>query len=220
MAAKDVAQCAELERDAFPTLFPPTSFRRELNNRMAAYLVACREITDPPQAWEAPAENEPEERTGPGLLMRALLGARSALPGRHLTHDSVANLIVGLVGTWFMVDEAHIVSVAVRTMYRRQGVGELLLISAIKQAMNRRARVVTLEVRASNQVAQNLYAKYGFRKRGVRKAYYSDNREDAYIMTTPPIQLRPFPDRFGELVAEYNQNWAHAVWLPTWLSAS
>ena len=215
MEARDISQCAELERDAFPTLFPPTSFRRELNNRAAAYLVACRETADEPQDLGDPSVISVTDGDGaPGLLARLMLDARSALPGHILSKESGSDLIVGLVGTWYIADEAHIVSVAVRSSFRGQGIGELLLISAISQAMNRRARVVTLEVRVSNLAAQNLYKKYGFKKRGVRKAYYSDNREDALIMTTDAIQSAPYPHRFEELVAEYGQNWAHAVRLP------
>jgi ribosomal-protein-alanine N-acetyltransferase len=87
-----------------------------------------------------------------------------------------------------MVDDAHIVAIAVRESYRRRGIGETLLAEAIDLAMRNFQETVTLEVRRSNTAAQALYEKYRFLKVGVRKRYYSDNHEDAIIMTTPPIQ--------------------------------
>src|SRR4029079_13248837 len=94
----------------------------------------------------------------------------------------------GYVGVWLMVDEAHIVAIAVRETYRRRGLGELLLAEAIELALDNQQENVTLEVRRSNVSAQALYEKYRFLKVGLRKRYYSDNHEDAVIMSTPPIQ--------------------------------
>ena len=109
-----------------------------------------------------------------------------------------------------MVDEAHIVSVGVRREYRGHGLGELLLIGAIEQAMARRARVVTLEVRPSNNVARNLYRKYGFSDRGRRKGYYTDDGEDAIIMTTEPIFLQSYREQFRGLVRGHERRWGGA----------
>ena len=102
-----------------------------------------------------------------------------------------------------MVDEAHIVSIGVRTEYRGLGLGELLLLAAIEQAIEYELRHVTLEVRVSNHVAQNLYKKYGFTERGLRKGYYTDNREDALIMTTPLIMTETYKTRLRDLTAAY-----------------
>ena len=124
--------------------------------------------------------------------------------------DSGEEFIAGFLGTWYVVDEAHIVSVGVRPAYQSQGIGEMLLIGAIEQAMARHAMVATLEVRVSNQVARNLYVKYGFKARGIRKGYYSDNREDAMIMTTDPINTPPYPKTFQKLVQAHEQRWGPA----------
>jgi [ribosomal protein S18]-alanine N-acetyltransferase len=91
--------------------------------------------------------------------------------------------ILGFIGLWFMAGEAHIINLAVRPGYRHKGVGELLLTRGIEAAQELDASMVTLEVRVSNLAAQRLYSKYGFTQRGVRKAYYTDDREDAAIMT-------------------------------------
>jgi ribosomal-protein-alanine N-acetyltransferase len=60
---------------------------------------------------------------------------------------------------------------------------------------------VTLEVRVSNAVAQSLYRKYGFREEGIRPRYYSDNGEDAYIMTVDDIRSPQYRERFNRLLA-------------------
>ncbi len=96
--------------------------------------------------------------------------------------------LLGYGGVWLVLDEAHICTLAVRPAWRGRGLGELLLASLIERALEQAAQIVTLEARASNQTAQNLYAKYGFEPVGVRKRYYPDNQEDALIMSTPPIQ--------------------------------
>lgn len=91
--------------------------------------------------------------------------------------------VVGYAGLWFIVDEAHLTSIAVRDEHRRRGIGERLLRASLELALERQATMMTLEVRASNQAAQALYQKYGFRKVGLRRGYYSDNHEDAWLMT-------------------------------------
>lgn len=95
--------------------------------------------------------------------------------------------VVGYAGLWFIVDEAHLTSIAVREEQRRRGIGDLLLRASIELALERQATMITLEVRASNQAAQALYEKYGFKKVGLRKGYYSDNHEDAWLMTVEDI---------------------------------
>jgi ribosomal-protein-alanine N-acetyltransferase len=101
---------------------------------------------------------------------------------------------------WLVIDEAHITTIAVRGEARGKGFGELLLESLIEAAGEMGADRVTLEVRITNQVAQNLYAKYGFRREGVRARYYSDNNEDAYIMTVGGIRTESYRARFDEQV--------------------
>ena len=83
-----------------------------------------------------------------------------------------------------MVDVAHIISIAVRRTMKRRGIGELLLFNVIGTSREKGMSSVTLEVRKSNLQAQSLYEKFNFRVEGIRKHYYTDNREDALIMTT------------------------------------
>jgi [ribosomal protein S18]-alanine N-acetyltransferase len=97
-----------------------------------------------------------------------------------------------------MAGEAHIVTVAVRESYRRMGIGERLLIAAIELAMQMGEEAVTLEVRKSNDGAQLLYEKYGFDRIGLRVRYYTDNNEDAVVMTTPDVASPAFRRLFDE----------------------
>jgi ribosomal-protein-alanine N-acetyltransferase len=115
---------------------------------------------------------------------------RSELLTNRLASYLVARVedrIVAYGGMWLMVDEAHITTFAVHPAWRRQRLGERLLLAFLDLARDRHAREATLEVRLSNLAARRLYEKYGFRPVGVRPRYYSDNNEDALIMTTLPL---------------------------------
>jgi ribosomal-protein-alanine N-acetyltransferase len=110
--------------------------------------------------------------------------------------------IVAYGGIWLMVDEAHVTTFAVHPRFRRRRIGERLLLSLLDLARDRRAREATLEVRLSNLAARRLYEKYGFRPVGIRPRYYSDNQEDALIMTTEPLEQPQMRERIARLRAE------------------
>lgn len=97
--------------------------------------------------------------------------------------------VIGYAGMWIIVDEAHITNVAILTPYRGQGLGKLLMAELQRTASFLGAARMTLEVRASNEIAQRLYRRYGFVNSGVRPGYYSDNQEDAIIMWADVPQL-------------------------------
>ena len=107
--------------------------------------------------------------------------------------------IVGFGGLWVMVDEAHITTFAVDPRWRRRGVGEWMLLGLLDRAAERHAREATLEVRLSNMPARRLYEKYGFRPVGIRPRYYSDNGEDALIMTTDALASGGMRERLARL---------------------
>jgi ribosomal-protein-alanine N-acetyltransferase len=109
--------------------------------------------------------------------------------------------LVGFAGLWVMVDEAHVTTFAVDPRWRRRGIGERLLLALLDLAIARRAREATLEVRLSNMPARRLYEKYGFRPVGIRPRYYSDNGEDALIMTTDTLAGPEMRDRVDRLRA-------------------
>ena len=90
--------------------------------------------------------------------------------------------IIGYAGAWIIIDESHITNIAVLSEYRGQGIGRRLTEGLMQYLSNLGAAYATLEVRKSNEVAQNLYVSLGFIKLGVRKRYYEDNGEDALLM--------------------------------------
>lgn len=100
----------------------------------------------------------------------------------HYTVLEIDGVIAGYCGLWIIVDEAHITNIAIRPEYRRLGLGKALLIYVMELATLAGAKKMTLEVRVTNTIAQNLYKQLGFEITGVRPRYYSDNNEDAYIM--------------------------------------
>lgn len=102
-------------------------------------------------------------------------------------------------GMWLMVDEAHVITFAVDPGWRRQRIGERLLLSMLDLAIDAGAREATLEVRLSNLPARRLYEKFGFRPVGLRPRYYSDNNEDALIMTTDQLHDPPMRERLARL---------------------
>jgi len=110
---------------------------------------------------------------------------RNELTHNHFAKYMVMELqsqIIGYAGLWAIVDEAHVTNIALLEAYRGRKWGERLLEELMKTASYLGMKSITLEVRVSNQIAQNLYRKKGFRSAGTRKGYYSDNREDALIM--------------------------------------
>ena len=128
---------------------------------------------------------------------------------RSLNRFAVAESpsITGVIGVWLLADEAHIVTIAVRESHRRRGIAELLLIRAIELARTEEQQLVTLECRVSNAPALALYDKYGFEKVGLRQRYYSDNHEDAYVLSLNPVRSRRFKEHFEALKAEHEQRW-------------
>jgi len=204
MRPEDVPQVTEIDREAFPTQWPPPSFSKELNNKLAHYLVIYEEGDGRKTQVQPPSVLSAKNQ---GLLsgLRRLLGWGEPSPR---SGTGQADYIVGMVGFWLMFDEVHIITIAVRQSYRCRGIGEQLLISAIDLATELKAQVVTLEVRPSNTSAQALYEKYGFREEGLRRRYYSDNNEDALIMTTSQLHSPSFQEQFQRLRTEHDRRWA------------
>jgi ribosomal-protein-alanine N-acetyltransferase len=190
MTVADLPQIAEIEAESFPSAWPSSAYKRELqNNNLARYLVVVRQ--------DAPV---PQPR---GL--RRLLSAMRIRFGRPPSPPE--DYVVGFIGIWFMVDETHIVTVAVRESGRRKGVGELLLLAAFDLSREKGVPALTLECRVSNTAAQALYEKYGFQRLGIRKRYYTDNNEDAVIMTTPSIEEPSYAARIEELRRQHHGRW-------------
>jgi [ribosomal protein S18]-alanine N-acetyltransferase len=191
MVKEDLDQVSTIDREAFPTQWPPANYKQELQNKIAHYIVACDtsitlSTTPLPEkkhsdlkSFFMPWKKEP------------VVTVTSPPPPQYL--------IAGFSGIWMMAGEAHITNIAVRHEYRGHGVGELLLIATYDLAQSQNAIFMTLEVRASNIVAQGLYNKYGFVEMGIRKGYYLDNHEDAVIMSTETLSSVVYQERIEHL---------------------
>jgi len=207
MRKEDIAQVNKIDREAFPTQWALPNYRRELENRLAHYIAVCDESKT---IKESEAKISPEKG-----ISRLVSQAR-----RWLSHNrffgnklcpSSSQYIIGFAGIWVMADEAHLTNIAVRKQYLRQGIGERLLISIIDLTIEQKANTMTLEVRASNTPAQSLYCKYGFTQVGVRRGYYSDNREDGLIMSTESITSAPFQARLQKLKQAYTRKYGDYI---------
>lgn len=128
------------------------------------------------------------------------------LESNRLAHYLVVRVgrqAVAYAGIWIMVDEAHVTTFAVLPDWRRQGIGARLLLALMRLAREKGARVATLEVRISNRPARALYQRFGFRPVGIRPRYYSDNNEDALIMTSAPLGSADMRRRLDALAEQY-----------------
>ncbi len=191
MKEDDIPQVLDIEREAFSLAWSEGAYRRELRwNRLAHYLV-LRQNQAPEPEWGRPV------RSSDGIGARFFSFWR-----RPQTQSFDSSLVIGYAGQWLMVDESHLITIAVRQDYRRRGLGESLLIAAIDQAIELQARIMTLEVRLSNYSAQAMYEKFGFRKVGIRHSYYTDNNEDAIIMASDALGSAGFQTSLQQLKRE------------------
>jgi [ribosomal protein S18]-alanine N-acetyltransferase len=189
MVEGDIEQVQAIERRSFSTPWSANTYRHELRSASnSRYVIARTSPTPPP-----PRAEEPQSRRGfLASLLPALFGTPSVRPPSPYP-------IVGYGGLWLSIDEGHVTTIAVAPEYRGRGIGELLLNGLIDQAMALNADLLTLEVRVSNIVAQQLYLKYGFRPAGTRPRYYTDNGEDALIMWTESLHAVTYQERLHQL---------------------
>jgi len=179
MRLADVPTVSQVERVVFSLPWSATAFDYELRRNRASEYLVLRYL---PLVERA--------RVGQ-MLVRGV--------GQLLKRPKTDRSILGYGGFWIVPREAHICTLAVRPEWRERGLGEMLLLTLIERALERGAKVVTLEVRATNHTAQNLYKKYRFEQIGMHKRYYSDNGEDALVMAIPSIVSPDYQDYFGEL---------------------
>lgn len=131
---------------------------------------------------------------------------RQEIETNRLAHYIVARAageVVGFAGMWMMVDQAHVTTFAVDPSWRRQGIGARMVLALLRMAGTLGARQATLEVRLSNLPARRLYERFGFRPVGIRPHYYSDNGEDALILTTDDIDGPEMRARTARLETEF-----------------
>ena len=183
MRDRDIPTVSAIERTVFRSPWSESAFRSELAHHDTACYLVLRYV--------------PWLPTGPSAWRARLREHRQAA--------LIEASLLGYGGFWHIVDEGHICTLAVRPAWRGRGLGELLLLSLIERAIQEGAEVMTLEVRVSNLVAQQLYAKFGFERVGQRKNYYSEDQEDAWIMTTGAVRSLAYQQALAELATKLRE---------------
>jgi ribosomal-protein-alanine N-acetyltransferase len=131
------------------------------------------------------------ELANPNSLKLALVGdTPSSEPAKPLQ-------LLGMGFAWSILEEAHITLLAVEPSQQGQGLGQVLLWGLLQQASKAGLERATLEVRASNQVALALYAKFGFLKAGKRRHYYDNPKEDGIILWRSGLHLPETADKLA-----------------------
>ena len=203
MRKEDISQVTEIDHEAFSTQSPPPNYKLEMQNQLAHYIIACDETKT---VTKLPAKIRPDKSLY-GLIFKIRRWFGHNRLSVNETTLAKRQYIIGFAGIWVMADEAHITNIAVRRSYQRRGIGELLLISLFDLAKELKTDIITLEVRASNVVAQNLYFKCAFTEVGTRYAYYTDNREDGLIMSTENITSVSFQTQLKQLKQAHHKKW-------------
>ncbi|MGQ9521787.1 MAG: ribosomal protein S18-alanine N-acetyltransferase [Anaerolineae bacterium] len=162
MREEDIAEVMEIERHSFPNPWPESAYRNGIRYGTDSLFYVLQPHEEPsPTTWRS------------WLFGRRRRGKRPP--------------IIGYVGMRFFPGEVHITTIAIHPEWRGRGLGKYILLMAIQRAMQHRVRFVTLEVRASNRVAQRLYTDLGFRFTGIQRGYYRDG-EDAWLMRLGPLE--------------------------------
>ncbi len=186
MRWEDVPAVMAIERQSFTLPWSDYTYRHELLENVNSHYFVARRI----------------DQTA---------AKRSGLFSRWRNNPKAAVPIVSYGGFWLIAEEAHISTIASHPDWRGRGVGELMLLAMIERALHLNASMVTLEVRVTNEVAKNLYLKYGFDYVGMRPRYYRDNNEDADLMTVDGVQKPEYRQKLQALRAALEDQLRQAV---------
>jgi [ribosomal protein S18]-alanine N-acetyltransferase len=110
--------------------------------------------------------------------------------------------VVGYSGLMVTGDEGHITNVAVHPDFRRLGIAARMMLTTMREAIDRGVEAVTLEVRSSNAAAQELYRRFGFAPGGIRRNYYAELGEDALIMWAHEVNGTAYRERLERIESE------------------
>ncbi|NEQ04922.1 MAG: ribosomal protein S18-alanine N-acetyltransferase [Moorea sp. SIO4E2] len=182
LKAEHLSAAVALDQLCFGGLWTRSGYERELDSPNSQLLA----LEAPPKGGKKP----------------------TLLEGTGVPITSLPNWLVGLGCFWSILEEAHIIILAVHPDYQRQGLGQLLLYSLLKEAKQRNLKWATLEVKPSNQAALALYQKFGFTKAGRRRNYYKDTGEDALILWRGGLKTPEFEKIMADCYEEIKQRLA------------
>ncbi len=181
MQIADIPAVVAVEKASYSMTWPRKAYDYELTKNQLAHYFVLRSSLEGPPAGE-------ERLTFP-------VGG----PDKSL---------IGLGGFWLMLEYIHINTIAVHPHWRGLGLGEWLLITLMEEGQRLGGEFATLEVRPSNRVALALYQKYRFQEMGRRPKYYSDNGEDALVMTTPRLMTGDYQAMVARNKMAFFRRWA------------
>ncbi|MDQ2098358.1 MAG: ribosomal protein S18-alanine N-acetyltransferase [Tychonema bourrellyi B0820] len=180
LAPEHLPSAVELDRLCFGGLWAIEGYRRELDSPNSDLLGLW--------TWETEDCESGQNRAGTGtppLQIRAGTGAPPL---------QIRPMLIGVGCLWAILEEAHIIMLAIHPSFQRQGLGQTLLWALLKSACDRQLERATLEVRDSNLAAVSLYKKFGFKEAGRRKRYYEDTGEDALVMWRSGLEKPEFQE--------------------------
>jgi [ribosomal protein S18]-alanine N-acetyltransferase len=196
-----LAAAVELDQAALGGLWTAENYRQELE-RSSSDLLGMWTLADGGALDNTLQDNELQVLASPGPLSQS--AAHSQL------------VLLGVGCAWTILDESHLVLLAVHPRFRRQGLGCAILLGLLNDARNRGSNYATLEVRASNQAAIALYEKLGFKTAGRRPRYYSDVSssisEDALILWCSGLQSAEFKVESMQRWQSLEQRWEVHGW--------
>ena len=178
LAPEHLPSAVELDRLCFGRLWAIEGYRRELESPNSDLLGLWTWETEDCVSGQHGAD------TGtPPLQVRAGTGTPPL---------QIPPTLIGIGCLWAILEEAHIIMLAIHPQFQRQGLGQALLLALLKSAHDRQLERSTLEVRDSNLAAVSLYKKFGFKEAGRRKRYYEDTGEDALVMWRSGLEKPEF----------------------------
>lgn len=180
MEPGDIPAVVAIDRLSFPTPWSVSSYAYELKNRNTSFFYVL---------LKPDSDDDPTPKRGWLHWLQSATGL-----------GSQKSRVIGYLGIRLRESGTHISTIAVHPDWRGNGLGELLLLTAIELSAKMERGIVTLEVRPSNKTAQRLYQKYGFRFTGVQEGYYRDG-ENAWLMTVE-IDRNVYRKRLAELRQE------------------
>jgi ribosomal-protein-alanine N-acetyltransferase len=170
MQPVDIPEVVAIEQASYSMTWPARAYDYELNKNELAHYFVLRMML--PISISTSAIDQPVSGAG--------------------------QRVIGVGGFWLLADEIHINTIAIQPDWRGLGLGEWLLTTLIEEGQSLAGAVATLEVRPSNYKARSLYQKYNFQEVGRRLRYYSDNNEDALILTTPILTSPDYQAMFHQ----------------------
>jgi ribosomal-protein-alanine N-acetyltransferase len=193
LAAFDLQSAVELDRLCFGRFWSIEGYKRELespnSDLLGLWIVETAGSESPAKfSFDIFTPQNGEDSGTPTLLNQTDAGAERLAKEVPLQIPE----LIGLGCLWAVLEEAHIIMLAVRPQFQGRGFGQALLWALLKSACDRQLERATLEVQASNLAAVSLYKKFGFKEAGRRKGYYEETGEDALVMWRSGLEKPEF----------------------------